>query len=627
MELFRVKGSDFGPLREFNLELKKQGLVWIGGQNEDTKAAKSNGAGKSSVFKALTWCLWGETIDKEVGDKVIREGATEAVVTTVLEGGWEVERTRRKGSPRLQLRQPDGKVWAAAGKDVQEKINALVGLDFKSFKNTVLYGQNDSLRFANPATRDSDRKEMLHRILRTELLKGCHEWIRGEAKKKKTEIDDIQKERVVNEAALAEQDLAGLEADTKEWERDKRERVDALKKRVQAFAASAKECTEKTVDTAAIDGKIAGLQETVDKADAAERTRALLRQKRDVLAEKRAKLRVEAGKLEQVVEQYDERLAQLDGDVCPVCSSPLTKGEGHEHKKKLIVERETASAKGEKVVEQCRAVEPELKKLDEAIAREEENIKKASVASRRISELKSEREAATKMEMEAERFKEKAREALDQAKVVASQENPFASRLDGARERTSQLTDTLNRIRAREKQAGYELAHIEFWVRGFSGQGLPSFVLDSVMPFITERANHYLETLSDGDIKVSFDTQRELKSSKGEYRDEISISWEIEGIEDYPASGGQLKKIEIATDLALMDLVATRESRIDLLMLDEVLDGLDDEGRARVLRLLHELRAKRGSIFVISHEAEMAEAFEKAIIVTKRDGASTLEAL
>jgi ABC-type dipeptide/oligopeptide/nickel transport system ATPase component len=171
-----------------------------------------------------------------------------------------------------------------------------------------------------------------------------------------------------------------------------------------------------------------------------------------------------------------------------------------------------------------------------------------------------------------------------------------------------------------------DLAHMEFWQRGFGNQGLPSFVLDSVMPYITERANHYLETLADGDIKMNFSTQRELKRAKGEMRDEISITWEIEGLEDsYPPSGGQLKKMEIATDLALMDLVATREGgSVDLLMMDEVLDGLDPEGRQRVLHLLHELRAKRGSIFVISHDAEVAEIFEKSIIVVKDGGKSSL---
>ena len=83
--------------------------------------------------------------------------------------------------------------------------------------------------------------------------------------------------------------------------------------------------------------------------------------------------------------------------------------------------------------------------------------------------------------------------------------------------------------------------------------------------------------------------------------------------------------MEIATDLALMDLTETREGAgLDLFIADEILDGLDGEGTARVLKLLHELRARRGSVFVISHQASMAEIFEKSIRVVKDGGISTL---
>ena len=170
--------------------------------------------------------------------------------------------------------------------------------------------------------------------------------------------------------------------------------------------------------------------------------------------------------------------------------------------------------------------------------------------------------------------------------------------------------------------------HVQFWVRGYSNAGLPSYVLDSVMPFISTRANHYLETLSDGDITMNFSTQRELKSKKDEHRDEISITVNIEGNEDVTPSSGQRTKMNIATDLALMDLVSTREGGcLDLLMIDEVLDGLDDEGSERVLALLHELRSRRSSIYVISHGDTMAEIFEHGLKVVKDDKVARVEVM
>jgi DNA repair exonuclease SbcCD ATPase subunit len=174
--------------------------------------------------------------------------------------------------------------------------------------------------------------------------------------------------------------------------------------------------------------------------------------------------------------------------------------------------------------------------------------------------------------------------------------------------------------------AASEAAMADFWVRGFGPQGLPSFILDSVMPYLTERANHYLETLADGDILMEFTTQRELKSDKGALRDEIAINWTIEGIAGYPPSGGQQRKMEVATDLALMDLAEAREgSGLSLFMADEILDGLDAEGTERVMSLLQDLRARRSTVFVISHASSMHELFERQFTVVKEDGVSRLE--
>jgi DNA repair exonuclease SbcCD ATPase subunit len=151
-------------------------------------------------------------------------------------------------------------------------------------------------------------------------------------------------------------------------------------------------------------------------------------------------------------------------------------------------------------------------------------------------------------------------------------------------------------------------------------------MLDSSMPLITERANHYLETLSDGDITGVFRTQRELKSKVGQVRDDIDITWTIEGNVGVRPSSGQLTKINVATDLALMDLAAGREGGgLNLLMLDEVLDGLDAEGTARVLQLIQELRTVRGSVFVVSHGSSMSEIFERSLKIVKKDGAAIVE--
>jgi len=627
MELLEVGGKDFGPFSEFSLQLHNQGLVWIGGVNNDSKAAKSNGSGKSHIFKAITWCLWGEAIDKEVGDKVIRNGTKEATVYVKLGGGWKVCRVRRKGSPRLSLITPEGESWKAIGKDVQEKINELVGLDFKAFKNTVLYGQNDSLRFANPSTRDGDRKDMLHKILRTELLKHCHNWVKEQSKQLNAKLSDVQSQSSSVKARLEEQDVSGLQEEHDEWEEERQEAIEEHKESARLKKSLAEAELKKTVDVSKLKLEIKKLNAVVEEGVVAERDIAALDKKLDVLRFTRENCSNELARMETKIEGTIERLEQMDEDECPICRSPMGKGVALRTKKNLEKIKSIIESEAEEKKANIVGLAEDISRVAEERKAKSKIVSAATDASGEISDLNAKIMAATAVNDRVDAYIAAARESLKQAKAKAAEKNPYAARLATAESKAKAFQQRLHELQEKESEISNELAHVKFWVKGFSGAGLPSFILDSVMPYITERANHYLGTLADGDIKLNFDTQRELKSSRGEYKDEIEISWEIEGASDtYPASGGQLKKIEIATDLALMDLVATREGgHVDLLMLDEVLDGLDEEGRQRVLMLLQELRAKRGSIFVISHEVDMAEIFEKSVMVKKDGGAAILE--
>lgn len=148
-------------------------------------------------------------------------------------------------------------------------------------------------------------------------------------------------------------------------------------------------------------------------------------------------------------------------------------------------------------------------------------------------------------------------------------------------------------------------------------------LLDGAMAPLTERANHWLAMLTDGDISGAITTQKELKS--GESRDRIALEWTIEGLQGVTPSDAQRTKIRIACDLSLMDLAEARGIRSDLAVFDEVLDGCDDVGTQRMLQLLATVRERRSTVLVISHEAGMSEDFEGGLCVVKSGGSSRVE--
>lgn len=634
--LREVRAWDFCGYAGVKLNLWKQGLVWVGGDNRDSRAAVSNGAGKTTLFKLLTWVLYDKTLDGErnfdLGDKAIRHGAKLARGELDLEGGWTVRRERKKGSTRLELIQPDGSTWEGAKGEVQAKVIELVGLDFQAFRNTVLYGQNDAKRFAAGEVTDQERKAMLHRILRTEVLGVAHKIAAAKAlaARKATDEADTEvrrlKERIDN--ALAEQEI--LKQRSADWATSRRARIEALKEEIAELREAADAATAKAPSTADLDRDMAAARERIEVAEAAqakaekigEHVASLERSISDI----RAEIRVAEGAAARAADSLDE----LAGDECSMCHAPLS-GEGvnpktAEHIKRLRDAVLSAEASQETHGKLLKAHRATLEKRTADWKKQQRLAAAGREAREELKTLSGKLRVAAEAEGRRDALVARAKAKMEAARALAAESNPHKEGIAAADKKHCALVDDWVVTAQRADDHRAKATALDFWVRGFGGQGLPSFVLDAVMPYLSERANHYLETLADGDITMEFSTQRALKSDKGAFRDEIAITWSIEGMDGYPPSGGQQRKMEIATDLALMDLTEAREGAgLSLFMADEILDGLDREGTERVLQMLHDLRSRRGSIYVVSHNENMAELFEHELVAIKEGGVSRLE--
>lgn len=624
--LNEVRLEGFGLFRSARLRLKKQGLVWVCGKNLDTAGASSNGSGKTTLSSAITWCLFGEIIDSDPGDAVIHEGATRAVVELDLAGGWTVRRERAKGAPKLTLIQAGEVVKGLSKVEVQDKIIELIGMDFQAFRNTALYGQNDTARFAHRSTSDVDRKGALLKMMRASILRVCSSVARNRAKTAKDELAAVERELKAAKARLEELGIEALEQKVADWNEARQESIDALKEEARRFKKQAEDLLK---DTSAADeaaGEVARLKAALSKAEAAATAAAAKAAEVDVLEERARLIGSESYMAGLAFGAAKEGIAAMDGDRCPVCDNDLKAGHASKHKKKLEKERDEQKAKKEDadkrrapIVEEIATLRAEARKLLAEAA-------SASGLREELEEAEQALEATRKAASDARALVQRARDKLALAKEKADEVNPHVAYLDQAQADAAKTKALIKEKRAEMVSKGESAAIADFWTKGFSGQGLSSLMLDATMPFITERANHYLETLSDGDITVNFSTQRELKSAKGEYRDAIDITWNIEGVEGKAPSGGQQRKIEIATDLALMDLAESYETkRLSFFWADEVFDGLDAEGSNRVLYLLQELRSRKGSVFVVSHSGAMSEIFEKQICVVKEGRCSRIE--
>jgi DNA repair exonuclease SbcCD ATPase subunit len=162
-------------------------------------------------------------------------------------------------------------------------------------------------------------------------------------------------------------------------------------------------------------------------------------------------------------------------------------------------------------------------------------------------------------------------------------------------------------------------------VKVFSPAGVRAHILDTVTPFLNDRTSDYLSALSDGNIHAIWTTI--TTTTKGDLREKfnIEVSNDKGGKSFKSLSGGEKRKVRLATMLALQDLVASRATKpIGLWIGDEIDHALDEAGLERLMGILDRKARERGTVLVISHNS-LSDWVDNVVTVTKRDGVSTIE--
>src|ERR1041385_8105436 len=104
MEFETLHIENFATIGDVTVQLNQPGLILITGINKDAKKANSNGSGKSSIFEALCWCLWGQTIrDLDADDVVNRKAKKDCAVTlTLIDGTDRYQISRHRKDTRVK---------------------------------------------------------------------------------------------------------------------------------------------------------------------------------------------------------------------------------------------------------------------------------------------------------------------------------------------------------------------------------------------------------------------------------------------------------------------------------------------------------------------------------------------
>ena len=265
----------FGPKTE--IEFTDDEPLWVLGG--------ANGVGKSAVFDAITFCLFGAHRGgaKEI-DPLVRHGANGFSVTFEFEfGGVDYRITRNRVGARttqaVEQRKADAAKWERVPNinsvpQVREWAERTLGLGFDAFKASVLLRQGEADAIITAG--GTDRLKILKKIIGAErfeeLSKRVHDATRG----KDAELERLHRQRDTTPAIAEEQ----LEAAKVAVEGAGNDRTQA-----EAARQSAIDCVGQAKGYAELALKRGELRGKIDAADGRAAAAVAIRRNKDRLDE------------------------------------------------------------------------------------------------------------------------------------------------------------------------------------------------------------------------------------------------------------------------------------------------------------------------------------------------------
>ncbi len=150
-----------------------------------------------------------------------------------------------------------------------------------------------------------------------------------------------------------------------------------------------------------------------------------------------------------------------------------------------------------------------------------------------------------------------------------------------------------------------------------------SYLANTKIDALSKITNEFLENIGS-DIQVKFSGYTILKT--GKLREKISVSLIRDGIDlgsFGKFSAGEAARVNLATILAMQKLINSNcelDKGLDLLVLDEILEAVDEDGLSSMFNALNTLGI---TALVVSH-GNISESYPHKLIITKEHGYSAI---
>lgn len=643
MKFQKLTIKNFLTIGEASIELDDRGLLLIQGENQDDPSAESNGAGKSSVVDALCWALYGTTARGVTGDAVVNKTAKKDchVAVVMVEGDKEyrVVRYRKDSAAKnvVTISERDlttgvgGDLSKGTDKETQEVINAVMGCSLDVFMAAVYAGQEKMPDL--PGMTDKMLKTLIEEAAGVEVLTEAYSVARNRYNAAKAQADAAGNQLLAAGEAHARltASLVDMESHSVTFEAGRRDRAKAELARALPINASIRSAEE----ALAAWPPRAELQSELDSIDAklkAHKTEEAeynkLATEAMLLDKSLAAAKSTIAMKKNSIANAEEALARIEeqiGKPCGECGKAYCE---HDLDAARQARRETIAALKKDLVEfltKTKELMAQVSAAQEAAAKFKAGMTDVTAVALRQRELTNLLSGIDNALRSIEASKNEIEAVKARANFKLTETNPWTKAIEAKKREIADTVEEIKTLEARVEELEATAAMLADAVKVFGPAGVRAHILDTVTPYLNERTREYLGALADGNIHATWATLS--RTAKGDLKEKFNIEvTNDKGAESFAGlSGGEKRKVRLATAMALQDMVASRATKpINIFIADEVDHALDESGLERLMGVLERKSRERGTVLVISHNS-LSDWIDSVITVTKKGGLATVD--
>jgi DNA repair exonuclease SbcCD ATPase subunit len=648
MKIKKVEATNFLSYKKLDYAYSDQGLTLIEGHDQDLGV--STGAGKSAFLDVISFALSGKISKDLASDEIInRQAKKDLMVKLEFEDdngrACAIHRCRRHsefGNDVLLV--VDG--HEIRGKDVRETqklIEDHIGFNFEVFSKATYFSQFSPVdRFLSAS--DGDKKNLISEICDLSYYDELLLRVKEDVNIRKADVENgqillnVEMYKKAHIKSKIDQSKFLIE----EWQQKKDKKILTMEESCRNFnlqkhgklVALDQQLSNAVSNFDASHAKLASLK--VAPVDySAEKT--AIQQKLEMvrkLEQKRMEINVQlnqtaidADRLANTIESEKAKMAAGKDSTCYHCYQNISAD-------KIQVKVASLAAEKEKK-------EVAITQLRQALAQIDGGLQVKSQLSNRLVEIGLAERAVEQARGEMATINytipildARIKEILKDIEAAKVMENPWTKALADAKAEENpyrmmdeaeydSLCKKVDELTASNATKTEELNYSIWWKDALSVY-IRSYLMDSFLEQINVKANEYLETLFDGILQINISATTE-KDSKVKEKISVTITNGNEECSYESLSGGERCRICLAVNLAISDLTCKMSrTSFNVLMLDEILNGLDDHGKNQTMKLLKELETKYDTIFVIDHTEGFKTMFTNTVTVVKKDSVSAV---